>query len=119
MKPRNEIDGFWTVEFASTEGIFGGAVAVFEDGKIVGGDSGYTFIGTYEVDAISGPSKLNAKFRVEPFIPDFLSIFRTANIVFNVVITGNYATNSIVGQGSPIELPDTRFSVKLTRKEMQ
>lgn len=39
------IDGFWTVKF---KGVQGGGVAVFSKGKILGGDSGYTYTGTYE-----------------------------------------------------------------------
>jgi hypothetical protein len=31
------MDGLWTAEFGGSTGIFGGGVAVFKDGKILGG----------------------------------------------------------------------------------
>ncbi|MFZ0564190.1 MAG: GrlR family regulatory protein, partial [Terriglobales bacterium] len=63
MEIRN-IDGLWTVEFASSIGSFGGGVTVFKDGKISGGDNTYFYLGEYQITGAS----FRATLRVAPFI---------------------------------------------------
>jgi T3SS negative regulator,GrlR len=43
------LDGLWTAEFGSSTGMFGSGVAVFADGKILGGDNLYYYTGEYKL----------------------------------------------------------------------
>ena len=43
------MEGLWTAEFGSSAGTFGGGVAIFRDGKILGGDGTYYYIGEYSL----------------------------------------------------------------------
>jgi len=43
------MQGFWTVNFRGVEG-FGGGVVTLENGQVLGGDSCFTYIGTYTQD---------------------------------------------------------------------
>jgi T3SS negative regulator,GrlR len=110
------IDGFWTAEFASTEGSFGGGVAFMQNGRIFGGDSGYSFVGTYELDKGDEPSAMKAHLLVEPFIKDFPSIFRTTDVAYSIELLGSLTADVIIAQGFITDFPDLRLSAKLTRK---
>lgn len=55
----SSIEAMWTVRFESPDGAemeLRGGVAVFESGRLFGGDSGYAYLGGYEVkgDTVSG-----------------------------------------------------------------
>ena len=43
------IEAMWTVSFSTPQGTFGSGVAVFETGRIFGGDSMYFYLGSYTV----------------------------------------------------------------------
>lgn len=58
------MNGLWTVEFGSSTGMFGGGVAVFRDGQILGGDGLYYYIGEYSLLN----KTLTATIRTAPFI---------------------------------------------------
>jgi hypothetical protein len=45
------MDGLWTAEFGSTNGIFGGGVDVFREGEVLGGDGTYDYVGKYTLNA--------------------------------------------------------------------
>ena len=67
------VDGFWTVQFQSIQG-GGGGVAVFTKGKIFGGDSGYTYTGTYE----ETDNQVKARVSVQNFspgVPNVMCVF--------------------------------------------
>ena len=106
------INGLWTAEFASTAGIFGAGVIVFREGTLLGGGAGYTYIGSY---ALFG-ERFKAHLLVQPFVPNFQSVFKTVGQSFNLNVEGSINEVSGVGQGSPIEMPSFRFTVKLTKK---
>ena len=55
------MDGLWIARF-STPLNFGGGVAYFNDGRIYGGDSGYTYIGHFSTDG----EALHADVSVNP-----------------------------------------------------
>jgi hypothetical protein len=57
------MDGLWTAEFGSSVGMFGSGVVVFHEGKIMGGDNGYFYLGTYELNGNAGVSR-ECPFRV-------------------------------------------------------
>lgn len=41
------IEALWSVEFMSNLQGAGAGVAVFETGRVLGGDAGYTYVGKY------------------------------------------------------------------------
>ena len=58
------IEGLWSVKFATPFGTGGAGVVVFESGRILGGDAGFTYIGDYKLEPTG---MLNAKVRVTKF----------------------------------------------------
>jgi hypothetical protein len=103
----------WTAEFASTVGIFGAGVVVFNDGELLGGDAGYTYVGSY---TRSGENFV-ATLLVEPFLPNFLSVFNTVDQKFTLKVEGVLGADEGIGHGVATEMPGVRFSVKLRKKQ--
>lgn len=107
------IDGLWTAEFGSTTGIFGGGVAVFRDGEVLGGDSTYYYIGKYTLNG----NALEAVLKISPFIQGAQSVFGTVGQEFVLKLTGSLSDpNHVLAQGAADGMPGLTFGAKLTRR---
>ena len=107
------IGGFWTAEFGSSVGIFGGGVVFFQDGKVTGGDNAYFYAGTYEEN---GP-KFRGTILVKPFIRGISSVFNTVNEEFTLDLDGVVESPTrLVAQGQRRDMPGVTFGVKLTKR---
>lgn len=107
------MEGLWTAEFGSTAGIFGGGVAVFRDGRIMGGDGGYFYLGEYTLRE----NTLQASIEVQPFIDNYRSVFGTMNQKMTLELVGSLQDKDhAIAQGHPKGMPHLRFGVKLTRR---
>lgn len=104
-------EGFWLVQFAGMEGL-GAGVAVLSAGKVLGGDSGFTYIGTYE----SSERGVRATVLVENFDPKIGSV---------LAIKGDFKLsldvlwldrNTLRGNATLVTPPGIGIAVKLTRK---
>jgi hypothetical protein len=107
------MDGLWTAEFGSSTGIYGGGVAVFRDGKIMGGDGLYFYLGEY---TISG-NTLKATLKIFPFIEGAESVFKTVGRNLTLDLEGLLiGEDRATAQGRPREMPALNFGVKLTKR---
>jgi hypothetical protein len=107
------MNGLWTVEFGSSSGMFGGGVAVFRDGQILGGDGLYYYIGEY---SLRGKS-LTATIKTSPFIEGAESIFRTVGQELTLKLEGTLISDTgAIAQGHPEGRPELRFGAKLTKR---
>lgn len=43
------VEALWSVEFGTNTGFGGAGVAVFETGRVLGGDASYYYVGTYSL----------------------------------------------------------------------
>jgi len=103
-------EGFWTVQFQGVQG-GGGGVVVFTKGKVLGGDSGYTYVGKYEENG----NNIKARITVSNFIPGIPNVMgRQANfeLEFAGTVNGDVAavTANLVGA------PTQKLNARLTRK---
>jgi hypothetical protein len=104
------VEGFWIVQFEGVQG-GGGGVAVFTNGKVLGGDSGYTYIGTYEVNQTS----VKARVKVHQFlagVPNVLGVQGDFELLLDGVVTGD----NIKAQASLAGKQGIGLAVKLTRR---
>ena len=107
------MEGLWTAEFGSSAGIYGGGVAVFRDGKLLGGDGGYFYLGEYSVTE----NKLRATIEVQPFLDNYSSVFGTVNQKLTLDLVGSLQDPShAIAQGSAREMPHLTFGVKLMKR---
>ena len=107
------MNGLWTAEFGSSTGRFGGGVIVFQNGKLMGGDASYFYLGDYTSEGDS----FTAAFTISPFLPNAESVFNAAGRAFTLRLAGS-VTGGVhaVAQGQAEGAPDIRFGVKLTKR---
>jgi hypothetical protein len=107
------IDGLWTAEFGSSGGVFGGGAVVFRDGKILGGDATYFYVGEYAVTV----KTLKATLNISPFIEGAESVFKTVGRDIVLDLVGSFVDEQhIIAQGEAKGLPQLSFGVKLTKR---
>jgi len=104
------IDGLWTVVFQGPLGPGGGAV-VLAGGKVLGGDSGFYYTGTYEEKG----DNFTAKVSVKNFMPGVQSVFGGAASV-ELALTGKIQGGTINGSGAPMNMPQAKLTITLTKR---
>jgi len=103
------IDGLWIVQFHGPHGV-GGGVAVLTKGQILGGDSGFTYDGTYELKEDS----LKARVAVKNFdssIPNVLGV--PGN--FDLLVDGVFRGDEFTGTGALAIAPDSKMVIRLKK----
>lgn len=103
------LDGLWIVQYHGPQGVAGGVV-VLTKGQVFGGDSGFTYVGSYELKG----DLLNAKVSVKNFDPNVPNVLGVAGN-FDLVIEGRVKNDSIDGTGALATHPDTMIVVRLSR----
>jgi hypothetical protein len=104
------VDGFWIVQFEGIQG-GGGGVAVLTKGQVFGGDSAYTYSGTYQ----SEQPMLNAHVSVKSFLPGIPNVLGVVGD-FDLSLTGTVEGNIIRGKAALVGRPEAGIVVKLTKK---
>jgi hypothetical protein len=88
------VEGFWIVQFEGMQGN-GGGVVMFVKGKVFGGDSGYTYLGSYRVEGTS----VKANVVVRNFLPGVPSVVGVVGD-FELNIEGKLEGDVIKGTGA-------------------
>lgn len=104
------VDGLWIVQYEGTQGE-GAGVVVFVQGRVLGGDLGYTYEGNYAVK----DNWIAASIHVANFLPNIASVLGYVGdfeLEMRAPITNNViqATMSLVGK------PGMSIVAKLTKK---
>ena len=104
------IEGFWIVQYEGMKGN-GGGVVMFIKGQIFGGDTGYTYTGSYQTKGNS----VKAQVTVRNFLPNVPSVLGvTADFKLN--IDGKLEGDVIRGTGSLASGQAAGIALKLTKK---
>lgn len=90
-----------------------GGVAVLETNRIFGGDSGYYYVGTFEVHG----SRIEATVRVVKHDPNWINAFGDASTSFTVKLQGSRSNGIIQGSMERTDMPGKQLPVRLTWKE--
>lgn len=104
------MDGFWTARFVTPMGS-GGGVAYFTANEVFGGDSGFTYLGSYQVNG----TNIVTKLKITPHSTGIPSVFGSTAQAFDLTITGTIQGNQISGTGSASIAPGVSFQVNLTK----
>ena len=108
------MNGLWTAEFGTSSGMFGGGVAVFLDGKVLGGDGTHFYVGDYKFTG----NDFQATLRVAPFIEGSQSVFNTFGQELTLDLKGTLVSDRIAtAHGFPRGMADRMFGVKLTKRD--
>lgn len=107
------INGLWTVSFASNTSM-GAGVVVVNGGDILGGDSGFTYVGSL----VNQNGVLTVRINVDQFIPGATSVF-SGLTHFTLVLTGKDNPSQIQFTGNVEGMPNTTFMAVATKHRSQ
>jgi hypothetical protein len=107
------IEALWSVEFGSNLGILGAGVAVFETGRVLGGDSAFMYVGNYKV--VNDIVQSDIHVTKYNNIGSMQSIFGPLTN-FNLKVSGKLDRQTIVLTGIVVEQPQLQITIKATRR---
>jgi len=105
------IEALWSVEFISNLQGAGAGVAVFETGRVLGGDAGFTYIGTYQANG----GTLKAEVVVSKYNATGFSVFGDLQ-KFTLRLEGVPKHDTFDVQGYVVENPNLKIVIRLTRR---
>ncbi len=107
------LEALWSVEFGSNVGSFGAGVAVFETGRVLGGDSAFMYVGNYKTDN----GVVYSDIRVTKYnnLSGMQSIFGPLTS-FNLKVSGKADAREMVLTGSVVENPQLQITIKAARR---
>lgn len=91
-----------------------GGVIVLETGQVFGGDSGYYYVGKYEVRN----DQISAQVRVVRYNPSMPNVWLDDSDDFTVLLFGQVTGTGIVGQMTRPDKPGISLSVNMALKEL-
>lgn len=103
------VEGFWIVQYEGLKGN-GGGVAMFIKGHVFGGDSGSTYLGTYQIDG----GKIKARVNIHNYVPGVVSIVGIEGD-YDLDVTGSIEGNMIKASGTPLGHQVSGMALRLTR----
>ncbi len=110
-------EGLYAIFFGNVAQGVSGGVVVLETGKFLGGDSVYTYSGTFEVEA---GDKFRAKGKVISHVPgaqDALNAFGDNASEFDIMLLGSFADNAIDGVMVRLDKSDVTLPVRLVLRK--
>lgn len=105
------LEALWSVKFISNIEGFGSGVAVLETGRLLGGDTQYFYIGSYNVE--NGIA--NATVTVTHYAGPSMSLFGQAKEV-TLKLTGKPEHSEFDLQGFVVENPALNIRIHFTRR---
>jgi hypothetical protein len=109
-KIAEKLEALWSVRFSSNMGIHGGGVVVIENGKILGGETGYTYIGSMRADR----ERVIARMKVSKYMAEAAPIFGMDH--FEMELTGRPHESQIRFDGFVVGSPQHDISIDLVRR---
>lgn len=107
------LEGLWIVQFAGMEGK-GGGVVVLTKGKALGGDSAFSYVGSYKEDPAGMVQAHVNVHNFDPQIGNVLGIIGDFFLDFKLTPQGD---GTLSGQASTPQKPGFGLKAKLTLVE--
>src|ERR1017187_3255432 len=104
------LDGLWILQIQPPP-VTSGGVAVFINGKVFGGDSGFTWIGTYAADE----RLIKGHVYVHNFDPDVKSVLGMPGD-YDMHFSGNIQGDTIAGTAMIANQPQHTIALRLTKR---
>jgi T3SS negative regulator,GrlR len=103
------LDGFWILKILPPPVATGGVI-LFRQGKIFGGDGGFTWVGVYTAN----DRLLNARVHVHNFNPDIKSVLGVDGD-YDMHFTGTLDGASITGTAMIANQPQHSLAIRLEK----
>ncbi len=107
-----KFDGLWAVEFISTMNRSGKGVIVLSKKRLLGGDSGYYYTGSYDINN----GVITADIIVIRHDPNWLSVFGNIDS-FKLSFSGQTDNLSFTAIGSIVGAPQLKIRIVGAKKE--
>lgn len=104
------IDGFWLIHAQGPGGTAGG-IAVFSNGKVFGGDSGFYYLGTYQEKG----GIVKARVAVHNFDPAIVSILSVAKD-YELNVSATMTDDAMNGTAVVSGVPNQSIALQLMKK---
>lgn len=105
-------EGLWTIKFISSLNMWGGGVIVLtREGRIIGGDSGYYYIGTCTITG----SQINGNIDIIQFDPQSISIFGELSN-FQLTFNGTFEDNKFSATAQSPQFPGYSLKIEGNKK---
>lgn len=104
------VEGLWIVQYVGLQGSGGGAI-VLVNGKVLGGDTGYLYVGTYQVT----DNVLYVRVKVSNFLPEIPNVLGIQGD-FELDMRVPVAFPVMQGAMGLVGRPGAGIAVKLTKK---
>ncbi len=104
------MEGLWTVKFTAGQ-LSGSGVVVFSDGKAFGGETGFFYVGTYEVDG----NIVKARVMIRNFDPAISSGFGIPGD-FEMDVSAVMQGDAMTGTAVVTDHPQYSLGIRLVKK---
>ena len=105
------LDGLWILQIQPPP-VSNGGIVVFINGKILGGDSGFTWVGTYT----GNDQLIKGRVHVHNFDPNIKSVLGVTGD-YDMYFSGNVQGETIIGTAMIANQPQYSLGVRLYKKE--
>ncbi|MBU4388723.1 MAG: hypothetical protein KKB23_04205 [Proteobacteria bacterium] len=105
-------DGLWTVEFISTINQYGSGVLIVNGDKLLGGDDGYYYSGTWTIRG----NTIEATIAVLKHNPNSISVFGNIDH-FQLNLIGEIDEYQFNATGTIVNNPQAQIKVVGTKRE--
>ncbi len=106
-------NGLWTIDFISTINLIGSGVLIMNQGRLLGGDQGFYYSGSYNR---TPTNEFSAQIKVTRFKSDHISVFGNLG-QFTLNLQGTLHDRSFVGVASVKEQPSQKIRIEGIKKE--
>jgi hypothetical protein len=104
------LDGLWIARFTAAE-LFGSGVVVFINGKIFGGETGFYYIGTYEMEG----AILKARVMIRHFDRSVPSGFGIEGD-YEMDVSARFEGEELKGTAVVVNRPQYSLGIRLTKR---
>ena len=104
-------NGLWTIEFISTMNRFGAGILVLNNGRLLGGDNGYYYLGNYEVK----DNNVQGNVDIIRFNKNIISVFGDVD-QFSLTFAGQIKPDSVEAVASFGNTPDLKIRIICKKK---
>lgn len=106
------LEALWSVEFQSSFGIRGNGVAVFETGRVLGGDSTMIYVGSFRVEN----GVIHADLNVKKYASAQGQTSSVGLNEFNLKVTGKPDRDKLDLSGYVVEDPARTLTIHAVRR---
>jgi hypothetical protein len=106
------LEALWSIEFKSSFGMEGNGVAVFETGRVLGGDSMMVYVGKFRVENDFVHADINVtKYAHSSGMASVVGLDK-----FNLKVAGKPDANNMLLSGYVVEDPSRTITIRTSRR---